>query len=77
MSDDTITTRTAIAFEKWRVPNFACVAQDPSLAQRSEGGTAIRIENLDGVALDDLAAEWLADLYAKAGKACPFQRKPL
>lgn len=77
MAYNTVTTRTTIAFEKWRVPNFVLVAQDPSLTNSDAGGTAIRIENLDSVALDDLAAEWLTDLYAKAGKQTPFQRKPL
>ncbi len=76
MADDTVTTRTTIAFEKWRIPNFATVAQDPTLAQ-GNSSTAIRVENLDAVALDDLTAEWLTDLYTKAGKVCPFQRKPI
>lgn len=70
---DNVRAETEIEFERWRPPNFAIIAQDPTLAMRSDG-QAVKIENLSAQALNAMAEAWLDDLYLKASAPNPFTR---
>lgn len=58
----------------WRAPNFAHVQRGPG--SRSEGykeSEAIPVAELPHAALNELAGEWLNDLYKKAGIPSPWK----
>lgn len=71
MSGETVITRTPIEFERWLAPNFAVIAHDPVAGNR-DNGTCIKVEKLGAVALADMAAAWLNDLYGKTQIPNPF-----
>lgn len=60
----------------WGAPNFARAQMPPG--KRGDGlrdVPCIPVRDLSQEALDRLAAEWLAELYDKAGKPCPWSPK--
>lgn len=71
--DDTVKAETTIEFERWRPPNFATMAQDPSIAKTGEA-QAVRVEKLSEAALTALAEAWLDDLFLKCTTRNPFTR---
>ncbi len=68
-----MTITQSVELEEWKPPNFARVKQKPG--KREDGmkaAPAISIADLDDDALDGLAYGWLAALYRKAGRDCPW-----
>ena len=67
---------TEIELKPFIVPTFA--RAKPSAKSASEGGTVetpgFHLSDLTQETLDDLALQWIADLYKKAGKRSPFPR---
>ena len=50
----------------WQTPNFASFADDLSKVTMS-------VSELPRSTLDEMAADWLDDLYRKAGKQSPWK----
>jgi len=50
----------------WLSPNFAILA-------KSKNDKAIPVSELPSETLDEMAFEWLDDLYRKAGKQSPWK----
>lgn len=67
----TVAVSMAMKLRKWMAPNFATVETRQDGRQPSP---SIAVAELDPSALDELAAAWLDDLYAKAGREVPFHR---
>lgn len=58
-----------VSLKPWTTPNFAQF--DMPRGKRQEGFKelpSIAVSDLSQAALDDLARQWLAELYHKAGK---------
>jgi hypothetical protein len=70
-----MTASIRLPLKPWQVPNFANVDMPPR--PRQDGmvsNPSFKVEELAQDALDDLAAQWLADLYTKANKTSPFTK---
>jgi len=69
----TVEVRMTVRFTPWQAPNFATVQTKPGFKQDGmQPLPSIPVDVLDDDALQVLAQSWLTDLYAKAGKICPF-----
>lgn len=68
-----VQVKTSVHLNPWQTPNFATVIIPPG--KREDGirpAPTIAVADLDAEALDELAREWLNELYLKAKKPCPF-----
>lgn len=73
----TVTVSAPVTFKTWHAPNFALPNLPPR--PRQEGfrvPDGVPVADLAPAVLDALAAAWLADLYAKSGRPCPFELTP-
>jgi hypothetical protein len=72
MSEATI----ALKVKPWMVPNFVSIEMPPRPKQDGIAALpSIPLKDLPLETLDSLAEQWRTELYAKAGKPLPEDRK--
>ncbi len=69
---DSINVTTQVAFRRWKAPNFATMESRPRARQDGiQAMPSTPVRELAPDVLDALAAAWIHDLYAKAGREAP------
>lgn len=71
LREDFVEATVDLKFKPFMVPNFASI-----FGRDSADSTGFPVSDLSRHALDELAARWLEELYAKAAKRNPFRRPP-